>query len=46
MSKPSGIFSLLAAAVTGFGTHLVSLCVTARNRLLEWATGKGRKPGR
>src|SRR5262249_11677867 len=46
VSKPSGIFALLAAAVTGFGTHLVSLCVTARTRLLEWATGTKRKPGR
>ncbi len=45
MSKLSGIFTLPAAAVTGFGTHIVSLCVTARNRLLEWATGTGRKPG-
>jgi len=46
MSKPSGIFSLLAAAVTGFGAHLASLCVMARDRLLGWGTGKGRKPGR
>jgi len=35
MSKPPGVFSLLATAVTGFGSHLVSLCVTARNRLLD-----------
>lgn len=33
MSKPPGIFSLLAAAATGFGTHLVSVCVTAWDRL-------------
>jgi len=46
MSKPPGVFSLLATAVTGFSSHLASLCVTARNRVLGRLKGKGRQPGR
>ncbi|HEY7653144.1 MAG TPA: hypothetical protein VIG07_10015 [Methylomirabilota bacterium] len=46
MSKPPGVFSLLATAVTGFGSHLVSLCVTARDQLINRRKGKGRQPGR
>lgn len=46
MGKPPGVFSLLATAVTGFGSHLLSLCVTAQNRLLGRQKGKARRPGR
>lgn len=31
--KPLGVFSLLAAAVTGFSTHLAKLCATAWSRV-------------
>jgi hypothetical protein len=46
MSKPPGVFSLLATAVTGFSSHLVSLCATARDRLLNRQKAKGRQPRR
>lgn len=46
MNKNPGVFSLLTAAVTGFGMHLVSLCTTARDRLLSPLTGKKARPGR
>jgi hypothetical protein len=42
MKKPPGVFSLMAAALTGFGTHLVTLCSTARDRLLARPSGKTR----
>jgi hypothetical protein len=31
--KPPGVFSLLSAALTGFGTHLAKLCATAWSRI-------------
>jgi hypothetical protein len=31
--KPPGVFSLLSAAVTGFGTHLAKVCATAWSRV-------------
>jgi hypothetical protein len=34
MSKSPSILSLLVAAVTGFGNHLVTLGANARSRLL------------
>lgn len=34
MKKPPGVFSLIATAVTGFGSHLVNLCMAARDRLV------------
>jgi hypothetical protein len=46
MSKAPGVFSLLATAVAGFGTHLVTLCMTARDRLLGRPGGTGRPRGR
>ena len=45
MSKPPGIFSLLVAAVTGFGSHLVGLCAAGGDRLLGRARPK-RRPGK
>jgi hypothetical protein len=32
--KPPGVFSLIVTAFTGFGAHIVALCVTGRDRLL------------
>jgi hypothetical protein len=32
--KSPGVFSLIVTAFTGFGAHIVSLCVTGRDRLL------------
>lgn len=46
MTKPPGVFSLLAAAVTGFSSHLVSLCVTAQGRLFGQKKVKGRRIGK
>ncbi|HUP35269.1 MAG TPA: hypothetical protein VNC82_07450 [Candidatus Limnocylindria bacterium] len=43
--KPPGVFSLLATGVTGFGAHLVTLCATARDRLLALQSRKVR-PGK
>jgi hypothetical protein len=34
MKKPPGVFSLMASVLTGFGAHLVSMCITARDRLV------------
>lgn len=45
MKKPPGVFSLMAAALTGFGAHLVNLCSTARARLLALQSRKAR-PGK
>jgi hypothetical protein len=45
MKKPPGVFSLMAAAVTGFGAHLVNLCTTAQARLLALGSRKAR-PGK
>ena len=45
MKKPPGVFSLITAALTGFGTHLVNLCATARDRLLALQSRKVR-PGK
>ncbi len=42
MKKPPGVFSLLTAALTGFGTHLVTLCTAARDRLRARRSGKTR----
>jgi hypothetical protein len=42
MKKPPGVFSLMATAVTGFGTHLVHLSVNARVRLLALLSRKTR----
>ena len=42
MKKPPGVFSLLTAALTGFGAHLVNLCTTARARLLALQSPKSR----
>ena len=42
MKKPPGVFSLMAAAVTGFGAHLVNLCSTAHIRLLALRSPKAR----
>jgi hypothetical protein len=42
MKKPPGVFSLLTAALTGFGAHLVNLCTTARTRLLALQSPKAR----
>ncbi len=46
MNKTPGVFSLLTAALTGFGMHLVTLCTTARDRLLSPRSGKKARPGR
>lgn len=40
MTKTPGVFSLLATAVTGFGTHVVSLCLKARDRFVARQSGK------
>jgi hypothetical protein len=45
MKKPPGVFSLMAAAMTGFGAHLVNLCSTAHTRLLALRSRKAR-PGK
>ncbi|HSE05506.1 MAG TPA: hypothetical protein VLK35_15260 [Methylomirabilota bacterium] len=45
MKKPPGVFSLMTAALTGFGTHLVSLCATARARLVA-LQGRKTRPGK
>lgn len=38
--KPPGVFSLIVTAFTGFGAHLVTLCVTGRDRLLTLQSRK------
>jgi hypothetical protein len=43
--KPPGVFSLIVTAFTGFGAHLVGLCVTGRDRLLALQSWKVR-PGK
>jgi hypothetical protein len=35
MRKQPGVFRLLATAFTGFGTHLLTLCTGARDRLFS-----------
>lgn len=45
MKKPPGVLSLMAAALTGFSAHLVSLCATAPARLLALQSRKAR-PGK
>lgn len=42
MKKPPGVFSLIATGLTGFGAHLVTLCTTARARLLALQSRKVR----
>lgn len=43
--KPPGVFSLIVTAFTGFGTHLMALCVTGRDRLLT-LQGRKARPGK
>jgi len=43
--KLPGVFSLIAAAFTGFGAHIVALCVTGRDRLLA-LPGRKARPGK
>ncbi len=45
MKKPAGVFTLLASAVTGFGSHVVHLCTSAWSRLLT-SPGVKRRPGK
>jgi len=40
--KSPGVFSLIATGFTGFGAHLVSMCATARDRLLALQSRKAR----
>lgn len=40
--KPPGVFSLIVTAFTGFGAHIVALCVTGRDRLLAIQGRKAR----
>ncbi len=40
--KSPGVFSLLVAGFSGFGAHLVTLCATARDRLLALQSRKAR----
>jgi hypothetical protein len=42
VKKQPGVLSLIVTAFTGFGTHLVALCVTGRDRLLALPGRKGR----
>lgn len=41
--KPPGVFSLIVTAFTGFGAHIVALCVTGRARLLALQSRKVRQ---
>jgi len=43
--KPTGVFSLIVTAFTGFGAHLLALCATGRDRLLALQSRKAR-PGK
>ena len=43
--KPPGVFSLIVTAFTGFGAHIMALCVTGRDRLLALQSRKVR-PGK
>ena len=43
--KPPGVFALIVTAFTGFGAHLVALCVTGRDRLLA-LQGRNTRPGK
>ena len=43
--KQPGVFSLIATAFTGFGAHIVTLCGTARDRLLA-LQGRKVRPGK
>ena len=43
--KPPGVLSLVVTAFTGFGAHIVALCVTGRNRLLA-IQGRKARPGK
>jgi hypothetical protein len=43
--NPPGVLSLIVTAFTGFGAHLVTLCVTGRDRLLALPSRKVR-PGK
>jgi hypothetical protein len=40
--KQPGVFSLIVTAFTGFGAHIVTLCVTGRDRLLALQGRKAR----
>lgn len=46
MGKPPGVFSLLASAVTGFGSHLVTLWIAGRDRVLGRPNTQKRPRGR
>ena len=41
--KPPGVFSLIATAFTGFGAHILALCVAGRDRLLALPGRKVRQ---
>ena len=43
--EPTGVFSLIVTAFTGFGTHLVALCAAGRDRLLA-LQGRKARPGK
>ena len=42
MKKPPGVLSLIVTAFTGFGAHIVALCVSGRDRLLAHPGRKAR----
>ena len=43
--KSPGVFSLIVTAFSGFGVHILSLCVTGRDRLLA-LPGRKARPGK
>jgi hypothetical protein len=41
--KAPGVFSLIVTAFTGFGAHIVALCLTGRDRLVALQVRKARQ---